>query len=394
MTDLEQRALAAIDPAYIISIRRELHMHPELEFDLPVTLELVRRELTATGIPFTEKYGKSAIVGTIGKKDGFTIGLRADMDALPLDEWNDVPYRSQTPGKMHACGHDAHTAMLLGAAKALKSVESELACRVLLLFQPNEEGNGSGAELMVNDGLMDEIDVVFGQHVETLLESGTMGVCSGVAMAADAVVTLEFHGKTAHATSPATGKDALAMAVTAYNEIQLMLTREINPFDQYVCSICEMHAGHAHNVIPDYSKMVMSLRFFDDRIGTFMETRIREIAESTAALRGGTVTFDCHLKAPVMYNDPKLTELVAAAEAKIVGSENVHPMPVKISSEDFSFYQTKKPGVFFRLGTHDAAKGCTGTAHNNDFMPDEDAFENGGKTMVQIVLDCMNGLSN
>lgn len=391
VTDLEKRALSAVDQDYIVSIRRELHRHPELTYDLPVTLALVRRELTEMGIPFTEKYGKSAIVGRIGREKGFTIGLRADMDALPLDEWNDVPYKSQIPGRMHACGHDAHTAMLLGAARALKAVEDELACRVLLVFQPNEEGEGSGARLMAEDGLMDEIDLIFGQHVESLLESGDMGVCPGPAMAADRIVTLEFFGKTAHATVPASGRDALAMAVTAYNEIQLMLTREINPMDRYICSVCRMNAGHAHNVIPDYAMMVLTLRYFEERIGAFMDKRIREIAESAAALRGGSAKVTSELKAPAVINDPALSEIVSRAEAKVVGEGHVKPMPVKMGSEDFAFFLAQKPGVFFRLGTKNTARGWTAAAHNNDFMPDEEAFQSGSKVFVQLVLDCMNG---
>ena len=392
--DLEQRALLAVDGEYIVSIRRELHCYPELELELPKTLELVRRELGAMGIPFTERYGRSAIIGEInGKAKGFTIALRADMDALPLEEWNDVPYKSQIPGRMHACGHDAHTAMLLGAARALKSVEGELACRVLLVFQPNEEGaTDSGAAFLVEDGLMDEIDVIFGMHVEPRLDSGRMGVCPGPAMAADRVATIEFFGKTAHATLPASGKDAMAMMVSAYNEIQLMLTREINPLDRYICAACQMSAGHAHNVIPDYASMVWTMRYFEERVGDFLDRRVREVAEGAAALHGGTAKYVSHVKAPVVYNDPALCERVLAAQRKVVGADYVQMTNAECGSEDFAFYQAKKPGVFFRLGVRNAAKGCTTFVHNNDFMLDEDTLPLGAKTSVQLVLDCMHGV--
>ena len=164
------------DKDYIISLRRELHEYPELEFDLPRTLSVVRRELEALAIPYTEQYGKSSIVGYLNPHcRDFTIGIRADMDALPLTEKTNLPYASRIPGVMHACGHDAHTAMLLGTAKILKAMEDKLTCRVMLVFQACEEGSDSGAREMVKDGLMDEIDLIIGMHIENWLEVGTVG---------------------------------------------------------------------------------------------------------------------------------------------------------------------------------------------------------------------------
>lgn len=387
------RCLGQVDKDYIIGLRRELHMYPEVGFDLPKTLSVVRRELDAMGIPYSEKFGRSSIVGEInGSHKGFTIGIRADMDALPVNETNDVPYRSQVPGKMHACGHDAHTAMLLGTARALKSVESELECRVKLIFQPCEEGAESGARLMVEDGVMDDIDIIIGLHVENSLQSGRVGVCPGESMAASRPITLELYGKSAHATLPQTGRDALAMAVKAYNGIQFTLTREMDPFKRYVCSVGALNAGSTTNVIADYAKMQISVRTYDTELDKFLFERISRIAANAAEELGGTVKVTSELKAYPVVNDPVLSQRILESAAKVVGRENTGEFPIKMSSEDFSFYLTKRPGVFFRLGTRNEKKGCTTLPHNNDFRIDEDALPTGTRTCVQFVLDNMRGM--
>ena len=184
------------DKEYIISLRHEIHEYPEIGFDLPRTIEVVKRELDKLGIEYTEKYGESSVVATINpEKSHFTIGIRADMDALLIQEKTDLPFKSKIDGQMHACGHDAHTAMLLGTAKALKSMEDKIACRVMMVFQPSEEGVRSGAAELVKGGLMDEIDVIVGMHVENWLESGHLGVCKGSSMASSRNIKLEFFRK-------------------------------------------------------------------------------------------------------------------------------------------------------------------------------------------------------
>lgn len=252
--------MALIDEAYIVRIRRQLHMYPELEFDLPNTLALVRSELTQLSIPFTEKYGRSSIVGYINPAhNGFTLGIRADMDALPLQEKTGLPYASCIDGRMHACGHDAHTAMLLGAAKALKAIEHRLPCRVLLVFQACEEGPYTGAKLMVEDGLMEEIDAICGLHVETSMETGCIGACSGVAMATSHPIIIEFFGRTSHASKPQQGVDALAMAMRCYMDLQMLLAHERDPLaDECVLCIGSLHAGTTTNVTPDYAEIKIS----------------------------------------------------------------------------------------------------------------------------------------
>jgi len=381
------------DKEYIIALRREIHEYPEIGFDLPKTIAVVKRELDKLGIEYTEEYGKSSVVATINtdKKD-FTIGIRADMDALLIQEKTDLPFKSKIDGQMHACGHDAHTAMLLGTAKALKAMEDKISCRVKLLFQPSEEGQQSGAELMVADGVMDDIDVIIGQHIENWLDVGTVGVCKGASMASSRTVKIQFFGKTAHATLPHSGIDALAAAVKTYNDIQFMLTREINPFDRYVCSVGKLSAGTTQNVIADYAEMLISVRAYKNEVDEHIAKRIDQIAKNAADELSAKVEIESDLKCFVVYNNPYISELLLSSAGKIVGADNIAEMPIKMSSEDFSQYLTKKPGVFMRLGTRNEKKGCTTLPHNNDFLIDEDAFVYGSDTCVQFVLDNMNGL--
>lgn len=381
------------DKEHIVNLRHELHEYPEIGFDLPKTIALVKRELDKLGIEYTEKYGESSVVATINpQKKHFTIGIRADMDALLIDEKTDLPFRSKVEGKMHACGHDAHTAMLLGTAKALKAMENEIACRVMLVFQPSEEGVRSGAGELVKGGLMDEIDVIFGLHIENWLDVGTVGICKGASMASSRNFRIDFHGKTAHATLPQSGVDALACAVRAYTDIQFMLSRETDPFAKYVCSVGKLCGGTTQNVVADHAYMLGTIRTYDMDVDAFLIRRITEIAESAAKDVGATAEVDSSLKAYVVYNNPYVSDLVLESAAKVIGKENLVAMRAKMSSEDFSQYLTKKPGVFMRLGTRNEKKGCTTLPHNNDFLIDEDAFPIGTDVCVQFVLDNMNGI--
>jgi len=386
------KVIDSVDKEYILSLRRELHMYPELKFELPKTLALIRRELEKLDIPYTEEYGKSSIVAFLNPEcKGFSIALRADTDALPLTEKTGLPFSSQHPGIMHACGHDAHTAMLLGTAKALKSVEKELTCKVVLIFQACEEGELSGAKLLVQDGIMDMADVFVGMHIENWLEVGTVGICPGVSMAASHPLHIEFFGKSAHASLPQSGVDALAMAIETYNGIMQMKATQMNPFEQYICSVGMLSAGSTDNVIPDYAQVKISLRTYDTAVEKFIVDNIRALAESAAARRGGTIAFHEESKAMPLVNHPEVSQRVLDAAAKIVGQDNIVTMPKKLSSEDFSFYAAEKPSAFLRLGTRNAEKGCTTLPHNNDFMLDEDALETGSRVCVQFVLDNMHG---
>lgn len=383
-----------IDKDYIISIRHKIHEYPEIGFDLPRTTALVKSELEKMGIPYTEKYGESSVVGYINPEaKDFTIGLRADMDALLIQEENDIPFKSKIDGHMHACGHDAHTAMLLGAAKALKEIEDKLTCRVMLLFQPSEEGIKSGAGVMVENGVMDEIDIILGAHVEGTMDAGKMGVCIGESMASSRNLKMEFFGNTAHATIPNSGHDALAAAVNTYTNIQMVLARKVNPLADYVYSIGRLEGGTTQNVVADYAYMLGTIRTFDMNVDKLIIDTVEKVAEHTAMNFGCKAQVTSAVKSLVVYNDPHLSECVMKTMGKVIGKDNVVSMSKKLSSEDFSRYLTKKPGVFFRLGTRNKAKGIGTLAHNNDFMIDEEVLDKGSATFVQFVLDYMGGVN-
>ena len=273
---------------YVVKMRRQIHTHPEIGFELPKTLALVRSELEAMGIPYTEKYGKSSIVGYINPEcKGFTIGLRGDMDALPIQEENDVPYASQIPGQMHACGHDGHTAILLATAKELKKREKELACRVVLLFTPAEEYIQPGCQLMVEDGVMDDIDCAVTLHVLPSTPAGAIRSIAGAGNANSTGVTVEFFGKNSHAADQQNGNDAIAMAVQAYMAMETMIAKEFKAKEPRIFNVGAFNGGHTNNIICDYCKMFCTIRTFSDEVTEKILNRIRQIADGVAAMSFG-----------------------------------------------------------------------------------------------------------
>ena len=378
---------------YIISMHRALHRYPEVGFDLPRTTAIIKRELAAMGIAYTEKYCQSSIVADINPdcKD-YTIAIRTDMDALPVEEKTGLAFSSENPGQMHACGHDCHMAVLLGTAKVLKSIEKELTCRVRLIFQPCEEGSNGGGKQMTANGAVDDVDVIVALHVEPLLPTGHIGICPGASMAARRFHTIEFFGKSSHAAFPQNGNDALAMAVKAYNDIQIMFAR-LNPMSNKICAINYLHAGVAENVIPDYAKMQISVRSFDLAEDEFIHEKICRCCENAAAELGGTAKVEDNYEAYPVVNDPAVRANMIAAVKSALGEDHFDEMPQKMSSEDFSFFLQKVPGCMMCLGIRNEEKGCTGQLHNSDLIPDEDALLCGCKTFVEFVLLSMNGIN-
>lgn len=377
---------------YMISLRRELHQCPGVGFDLAQTTAIVKRELAANGISYTEQYCQSSIVADInpGCTD-FTIAIRADMDALPVEEKTGLPFSSKNPGKMHACGHDMHTAILLGTAKVLKSLESDLHCRVRLIFQPCEEGSNGGGKQMTANGAVDDVDVIVALHVEPLLPTGHIGICPGASMAARHFHTVEFFGKSSHAAFPQNGNDALAMAVKAYNDIQVMFAR-LNPMSNKICAINYLHSGVAENVIPDYAKMQISVRSFDLIEDEFIHNKICQCCENAAAELGGTARVEDDYEAYPVVNDSAVRANMLSAAKAALGEDHIDEMPQKMSSEDFSFFLQKVRGCMLCLGIRNEEKGCTGQLHNSDLIPDEDALMCGCKTFVEFVLLSMDGI--
>ena len=383
-----------IDNEYIKELRHELHRIPELGFELPRTVAVVKRELDKIGIEYTEKYGKSSIVADLNpEKTNFTIAIRADMDALPITEQTGLEYSSEIEGQMHACGHDAHTAILLATVKALFEMRDKISCHVRFIFQPSEECPVSGAQMMVENGVMDGVDVIIGLHIGGC-NSGEIGICAGPHMAASRPFRLEFFGQPTHAATPHNGKDALAAAVRAYTSIKFVTSTEMTPQEKFICSIGKLNAGTAQNIIPDYAEMVGTIRSFNLEIDRYIISRIEGIAKSIKEETGIDYKLTTHLKSGVVYNEPKIAELVRTAAVKAVGEEKTVAVGMRLGAEDFAFYGEKAPATFFRLGNYNPDKGCVAQAHSSEFKVDDDVLHLGAETFVRFVLDNMNGIEN
>ncbi len=356
---------------YSLSVRRTLHQYPEVGFDLPKTVAIITEELSKLGIAFTDKYGKCSLVADIGKGEK-TLAIRADIDALPIEEKTDLPFRSRISGQMHACGHDSHTAVLLGVAKYLKEHENELSCKVRLIFQPSEEGAVSGAKMMVDNGVMDGVDEVLCTHCENSLDVGNVGICYGDYMAACIPATIRFIGKASHAAIPEAGIDAVAMAVEAYTQMKTMVAEEAGE-NKYIWNVGRLSGGTVHNIVPDLCEMDISFRFYDKSFAERVEARVRAICNEIAQRYGGRTEIKWIMSTGAIHND----ETVTAAFEKCVKNNGIPVvlMPQKKSSEDFAWYLEKVPGMIFRFGTRNEEKGCTALAHRSDFMIDEDGMK-------------------
>ena len=364
---------------YAVSIRRKLHEYPEIGFELEKTVRLVSGELDKMGITYTYKYGKGSVVAQLGHGDKM-IALRADMDALPIEEKTDLSYRSKISGQMHACGHDAHTAILLSVAKYLKLKEKELSCRVRLIFQPSEEGAVSGAKMMVDNGVCEGVDHIICTHCDNAVDAGKIGICYGDYMAACIPATIRFKGRTSHATLPEFGIDAVAMAVEAYGKMKEMVAHEAGKA-KYIWSVGHFQGGHVHNVIADLCEMDISFRFYDIDFAKRVEKNVRSICNEIAKNYGGTVEFVWNMSTGAVHNDENIVERF---EKTVRNSGlNVLNMPQRMSSEDFGWYLEKIPGMIFRFGTRNEEIGCTALAHRNDFCMDEE----GMKTAIQAFCE-------
>ena len=379
--------------SYVINTRRRLHMQPEVGFDLAKTLCFVRSELESMGVEYTEKYGKSSIVATVNpEKKGFTIAVRADMDALPITEENDVPYKSENVGKMHACGHDAHTAIALDVLRRINEIKEKISCRVKFIFQAAEEYPPSGAKLMAEDGVMDDIDCVVALHCDTAYEVGELGISEGPQNATSDGFYLNFYGKTAHAAQQQRGVDAIMMAHRAYTDIEFMIAKEISSHDRIIFNVGAIHGGVTNNIISDRCEMFCTLRTQSDEVAEYALSKIKKIINSVAECAGGRAEFLESKHYPIVKNDVTLTEKVRLALEKTVGKENVLPKIQSMGGEDFSYFANIKPGCMFRLGVANQEKGIVHGLHNSRFDIDERALEIGSNAIFNFITDNMNGI--
>lgn len=372
------------DLQYAVDIRRQIHRHPELGFDLPETSALVKRELEHIGIVPIDSYAPCSVSGYIGC-GAKTIGLRADMDALPIDEKTNLPFASEIPGRMHACGHDAHTAILLTVARILKRNEDQLPVRVKLLFQPSEECEISGAKAMLDHGAIDDVDCVVCTHCDNAMMSQQIGYRSGNYMAACDPITITFFGKTAHATMPEKGVDAISMAYEAVGKMQ-SIVKEIAKGHEHVFSVGYFHGGTAHNVIADQCVVKISFRYHDLTMARQVREACLACCNKIATHAGGRVAADWYMSAPAVHNDEMLVSAFVKSIEKIL-PDKLEQISTRMSTEDFAWFLTKAPGFLFRFGSGNAEKGCGGNAHNNDFVLDEDGMKSAILAFVQFVMD-------
>lgn len=379
---------------YAVRLRRAFHKHPEIGFDLPNTLATIRAELNGMGIPFTEEYGRSGIVATIApdRPTGFTIGIRADMDALPIEEVNDVPYRSEVPGVMHACGHDAHTAILLATAKELAAMRQELRCTVKCVFQPAEEYPPSGAKLMVEDGVMRDIDCIVALHCDTKIPVGSVGLTAGPQGAISDGFYLDFYGKSSHVANQHMGVDAIAMAVRAYTALEMLIAKEVDAKDPVIFNVGAIEGGITNNVIADHCRLFCTLRTHREETETLLLERIKEICGGVASASRGGFRFTVSKHYPIVYNNAVLFEKLTQTAQKTVGAEHITGNPRSLGGEDFSYFSAQKPGFLFRLGVRNDEKGITAGVHNNKFDIDEEALDVGVRMFVRFVLDHQDGI--
>ena len=376
----------------ITAWRRDIHAHPELLYDVHRTATTVAAQLKAFGCDeVVSGIGRTGVVGVIkGNRPGETrkvIGLRADMDALPIQEANDLPYKSTAPGKMHACGHDGHTAMLLGAAKYLAETRN-FAGTAVMIFQPAEEG-GAGGLAMIKDGLMERfaIEEVYGMHNFPGLQVGKFSIRSGPIMAATDNITIEIEGVGGHAARPHIAIDPILVGAQMVSQLQSIVSRNVDPVEAAVVSVCTFQAGSADNVIPQTALLRGTARSLKPEVRERLRTRIAEIVEGTARLHGAKANFMLRRGYPVLSNHERETAFAAAVDGDVAGPDRVNTdMAPVMGGEDFSYMMDARPGAFIFVGNGNSAG-----LHHPGYNFNDDAIPYGTSYWVRLVETAMAG---
>jgi len=365
----------------IRACRRHIHQHPELSFQEFETAKFIQQKLTEYGIPFTANIAKTGIVAIVEGKNpsSKTIALRADMDALPILEQNNNEYTSQIKGVMHACGHDAHTACLLGAGKILQTLKNEFEGSVKLIFQPSEEKLPGGASEMIKAGVLEnpQVEGIIGQHVFTPFKVGTVAFCFGNMMASTDEIYITIKGKGGHGAYPQDTKDPVMMAAQMLVAMQQVVSRTVSPFQPAVLTFGKVIANGATNIIPDEVYLEGTFRAMDETVRSAAHQQIKEIAKNTVAAFGGTVDVNIAIGYPVLTNNDALTQRSYDRAVAYLGKENVIITTPRMGAEDFAFYSQKVPACFYRLGTGNPDKGITSNIHTPTFNIDENALVTG-----------------
>lgn len=377
---------------YVISSRRWLHQHPELSWQEQETTAYVEDQLRQMGLePHRFEEGGTGlwtlIPGGKATPSTKTVMLRADIDALPVEEHTGAPYASQNQGVMHACGHDCHVAMLLGAAKILTQVQGELPGTVKLVFQPAEEAI-AGARYCVRHGALEGVDAVYGCHVNSFLDAPYISVDPGPRHASADEFTIQIHGVSAHGSAPHCGKDAIAAAAAVILDLQLLVSRLNDPMEPLVVTIGTIQGGERLNIIAKDVKMSGSVRTFSKELRAQMPEQIRKVAQAAASVLGCTAEVEYRFgTGPIVHDDPSLVEIGRAAVEKLYGAEGLRSLPPVTGSDDFAEFMETVPGLFPSIGIRNEKLGCVYNHHNDHFCVDESALVRGAALYAQFAID-------
>ncbi len=381
-------ALSAAWAPEFIGIRRHLHAHPELSFQEHRTSAFIQEKLQGWNIPMRTGVAGTGVVALIrgNDPDRRIVALRADMDALPIPEANEIPYKSTEPGVMHACGHDVHTSCVLGAAKMLQELRGSWTGTVKLIFQPGEEKAPGGASLMIRDGALSDPrpSAILGMHVQPDLETGNLGFRGGKYMASADEIYITLRGKGGHAAAPHLTSDLILAASRIVVSLQQVISRDRDPFSPSVLSICAINGGNTTNVIPSEVKLMGTFRAMDEEWRTRAHELIRGIVQSGAREMGAEAEILIPPGYPCLYNDEKLTSRARELAAGLLGETRVQDTPMRMGSEDFAFYSREIPACFFRLGTGNREAGIGSGVHTPTFNIDERAIGIGMSTMAWL----------
>ncbi|MEK4667764.1 M20 family metallopeptidase [Niallia sp. FSL R7-0271] len=371
----------------VVTWRRHLHKHPELSFEEEKTSQYIYDQLKSFGNIELTRPTKTSVVGRIiGALPGKVIAIRADMDALPIQEENESEYASQNPGVMHACGHDGHTAMLLGAAKVLSSLKSHIEGEIRLLFQHAEELFPGGAEEMVQAGVMDGVDTVIGAHLWSPLEIGKIGIVYGPMMASPDTFYLNVNGKGGHAALPHQTVDSIAIASQVVTNLQHIVSRNTDPLDNLVLSVTKFVGGTTHNVIPGSVEICGTVRSFDPDLRKEVPKLMERVIKGITDAHGATYDFKYEFGYRPVINDARVTEVLEATVLEVYGNDAIDRMKPNMGGEDFSAFQQVAEGSFFYIGAGNPQKGADFPHHHARFEIDEDSLEKGVNLFVYSAL--------
>lgn len=368
------------------SIRHHLHANPELSFKEYQTSKYVQSQLSQLGIPHTTM-GETGVVAILnGRPSDRTIALRADMDALPIHEENNVAYASKNDGVMHACGHDVHTTCLLGAARILHELKDQWDGTIKLIFQPGEEKNPGGASILIKEGVLKNPfpQRIYAQHVHPHLEVGRMNFSTGKVMASADEIYITVRGKGGHAAKPNLTADTILTASQIVVALQQVISRNNNPLSPSVLSICTVQGGFTTNVIPSEVKMMGTFRAMDEKWRFEAHDRIKTIVENTAKANGAEVELEISIGYPSVINDEATTSVARSLATALIGEAHVGEAEVSLGAEDFGYYTQEIPGCFFRLGTGNIKKGIVSGVHTPTFDIDEEAIKMGISMMAYL----------